>query len=484
MVFFGTLAISGILTFTSTRYKADTDKIMLFFGVFNPCIWFDHYPAKVAATTGIGIFLLIGLAYNLLFLLHSHLKSDYCHGLWSSLLLTCVSFAAVIFVNVFTTNLYPQEPHRRLHGAHHTMNLLGRSEQQQGEDPALSTADRALVRLHTFFYIAWLCAEFTLAVYILNRSLKNYIEGRAAQVKAYLVFAVFFFGMLLHAFAMIIIIVQSRPKDEWYPELSPSQSIQMWFIWLDAHTYSSFWGWLPCMLFRFAVPADVGISVTCRLGSMENGFPLWPDRWVDRAMSIIAAVLILGGVFSNALKDQGNSFVLISTLSEPPFSYFGAPAWLCAVSLAFVAMVGHVIQKSLETGKLQWSLAVHGAVHIVLLYGSLLRILQRADFTKIFFYALVASSALWVLHLHLIDPTGKPMRGVAYILIGVITVSAALFTKVLILHYLPVAWLLLARQFVPSDNSFYIKLGEVDQVWTKLAVAEIDLPRASCPCPL
>ena len=49
--FFATLLVSAIVTFAWTSYSSDTDFVFRFYGVFNPCILFDHYPANVVGAT-------------------------------------------------------------------------------------------------------------------------------------------------------------------------------------------------------------------------------------------------------------------------------------------------------------------------------------------------------------------------------------------------------------------------------------------------
>jgi len=52
------------VTFTATAYSTKTDKSTMFHEGFNPCIWYDHYPAEFFAIAGTGVNFLIGIAYN------------------------------------------------------------------------------------------------------------------------------------------------------------------------------------------------------------------------------------------------------------------------------------------------------------------------------------------------------------------------------------------------------------------------------------
>ena len=49
VVFLIVMLLGLIVTFTATRYTEHTDKIFEFYGAFNPCIFFDHYPVRLPA---------------------------------------------------------------------------------------------------------------------------------------------------------------------------------------------------------------------------------------------------------------------------------------------------------------------------------------------------------------------------------------------------------------------------------------------------
>lgn len=70
--FFVTLLLSSIATFSAVSWSAETDKIILYYGFLNPCVLFDHYPAKVVAMTGMSCFILIGILYDLMVFFQAH----------------------------------------------------------------------------------------------------------------------------------------------------------------------------------------------------------------------------------------------------------------------------------------------------------------------------------------------------------------------------------------------------------------------------
>ena len=49
----GSFVVGGVLTYTVTDYTAETDLVYRYFDTFNPCIFFDHYPANVVALLGV-----------------------------------------------------------------------------------------------------------------------------------------------------------------------------------------------------------------------------------------------------------------------------------------------------------------------------------------------------------------------------------------------------------------------------------------------
>merc|ERR1712176_1137195 len=69
VLFFGTVIFSGIMTKTMTDFDPKTDKMLLFFGKLNPCVFFDHYPAKVLGLVGMGAFCACSIVWSLALLL-------------------------------------------------------------------------------------------------------------------------------------------------------------------------------------------------------------------------------------------------------------------------------------------------------------------------------------------------------------------------------------------------------------------------------
>jgi len=39
------MVIGGFITMVDTQYRPDTDLVFRFYAKFNPCIFFDHFPA-------------------------------------------------------------------------------------------------------------------------------------------------------------------------------------------------------------------------------------------------------------------------------------------------------------------------------------------------------------------------------------------------------------------------------------------------------
>ena len=63
-VFLAAMILGGILTFTVTRYTAENDKIYAFYDTFNPCIFFDHYPASLGSLLGLVIVCSASILYR------------------------------------------------------------------------------------------------------------------------------------------------------------------------------------------------------------------------------------------------------------------------------------------------------------------------------------------------------------------------------------------------------------------------------------
>ena len=73
VMFIACMVVGGIITFTATRYHEDNDKIYAFYDTFNPCIFFDHYPASVLSLSGITLDMVCSLLFTGMMFVYSYI---------------------------------------------------------------------------------------------------------------------------------------------------------------------------------------------------------------------------------------------------------------------------------------------------------------------------------------------------------------------------------------------------------------------------
>jgi len=467
--FFGTLFISGLVTFTSTPYTPETDKITLFYGMFNPCIWFDHYPAKVFATTGMGIFLLIGATYSAMVFIYVYTEQRLFKVMWSGSLLCFTVLIDLIFVNVFTTNLYPFEDPpvfsgvRRLHGVHfganNTVSLL--------EETELSQADINIIKLHTAFYILWVFGQLVLSFHMFHLAWERKEEWTGPErAKVVGLYTFGWYGMFLHAAAMLIIIMHPEPKVQWYFKSDLASMLQHIIIWFDAKTFTSAWGWVPIMLFRLIMPSGRGISLTFRLEKTEGdqGYVM-PETWMNRTMWAMALVLAWGGVFDTEWTADDHAIQkLMYALRLKPYAYFGGPAFLGCCILLFVGLALQVIQRRLIRGRVPWAFALHAATFFVLTFSVVLVLLEKFSFVYVLFTAAQVVFVAWVWHMNKEEiEQGTWSAPVIYTLTGVAILVFASFSARWWLFFVYLIWMSLYGYFVPDGPNVYIQACRIDE---------------------
>lgn len=448
------MAIAGIVTFTATDYSPVTDKITLYYGIFNPCIWFDHYPAKAFAVVGMGVFIFIGICFSMLLFLWVYIGRGLCKVLYGGMVVSFVTNVHLIFVNVFTTNLYPQTHARLLHGAHfggnQTMSLV--------HERFMNQADMKMVRLHTCFYIAWLMSEVLFNIYILSHVKKQWQQKTlAAKTSFGLAWAVGLYGMVFHMAAMLVIVLQDDAKVDWYLKKTLPDTVQEYVILTDAWTYTSAWGWLPVMFYRLAFPTGYGVSIAFSLRKQEgdDGHVL-PERWVGRCIGMVACIMALGGVFSPAWELDGTEyFKLSSSLRSQPYAYFAAPAYLASTIVLALGLGLTVVQKRLMQGQFPVALFLIGLSAFLTMFASLLGILDQERITWGLSGMLLLSYMAWVLLLN----RDSLLVGGIYCVVGAGIAVSMCILRSWYWPYMLLLWFCAYKPVVPDGALVHLKLS-------------------------
>eukprot|EP00930_Biecheleria_cincta_P071489 TRINITY_DN58999_c0_g1_i1.p1 TRINITY_DN58999_c0_g1~~TRINITY_DN58999_c0_g1_i1.p1 ORF type:complete len:542 (+),score=66.76 TRINITY_DN58999_c0_g1_i1:51-1676(+) len=466
--FFATMAAGALATYTSTNYSPETDKITLFYGMFNPCIFFDHYPAKLVATVGLGVFLLLGFVYTTMVFLYKYKEKHLFQTIYIGTIWSWVTLLDLLFLNAMTTNLYPLEDKgRHLHGVH-WHNLNGNTTISLLEtEPGLSQPDIEIVKLHTTFYIIWILGQvlFTVMLAGVAQGSQEQVQSAAWKVAQRILVFVSWFGMLFHAGAMLVIILHKEAKVEWYMRKDLENSLQHWIIFIDAWVGTSVWGWVPVMFFRFILPPGTGIRLTFSLEKLEiNDGDALPERWVGRSMSLIASIGVLGAILHTSWEsDTSNLFRIASAMRTKPFAYFGAPMYLLAVVLLGVGLGLTLIQWNLRDGKWRTSLLVNAIVCFASFYSSTVIILERTNFSDYIMCTAFASYLVWVLQLNYLDQNGSVLAALAYTVVLIAICVLAMYTQQWLLYFLFMAMLFLYNYVVPDGPLLCIGLCKLEE---------------------
>jgi len=466
--FFVTLLLSSIATFSAVSWSAETDKIILYYGFLNPCVLFDHYPAKVVAMTGMSCFILIGILYDLMVFFQAYCERRLSATVWTGVVVWTVTLIHLAFVNVFVTNLYEKSAlgggRRRLHGVHRGADgavSLVEAPVFKEEDTRLTHADVSLIELHTTFYIVWLLGELWF-LSLLVQMRQEYIASRPLLAKlGYGFFGlVAVLGMGMHAAAMMVIILQDRPKVDWYFQEVMDNSVQWAVIYLDAKLGTSAWGWVPAMFYRWVFSAGRGVRLTMSLAeSLGDDGGLMPKWWVGRALQAISAVFLVGGAFVGRWEaDHTTWFRLAAALRSKPFAYYGAPVLLGSFVAAGVGLFFTCAQRRLMHKGNSWVLTSSGMLMLFSLIGCMLIVLDQERFTCLFFLTAVASYSVWVLCLCASD---NLLQAIVYCAAGVCLVWAAHATNSWCLYYSFLVWLCYYGPLVPDGPWVYLRMSKL-----------------------
>ena len=111
------MLLGGYVTLVATPYRPNTDLVYRFFAKFNPCIFFDHYPANLWGMLLIALFLYFELAMVAFIFLHrtslvsgsSQPNRRPCSNVTYGCFMGPVAVTFCLFINIFTANLYSKD---------------------------------------------------------------------------------------------------------------------------------------------------------------------------------------------------------------------------------------------------------------------------------------------------------------------------------------------------------------------------------------
>jgi len=131
LIFLVTMVLTGATTYTLTDYpdkKAKgEDKIYNFYNKFNPCIFFDHYPANVVGGVCWSILLEYSiLMYVMVLIYFKKVNLKFDKFIWLAFISSINVLLSSNVINVFTANLYEEgKDNIKRHSLPYYLLLLG-----------------------------------------------------------------------------------------------------------------------------------------------------------------------------------------------------------------------------------------------------------------------------------------------------------------------------------------------------------------------
>lgn len=463
--FFATVGVGGIATYTLTSYTPETDLVWQFYQTFNPCIFFDHYPAKIFSCVGMALMDCLTVLYSLILFLYSYTERRLCRTLNMGIVVVISMLVDLMFINIFTTNLYPEGDNRRLHGAHETpAGTPTVSEKEMESDMSgfsISEDQLNVTMLHTSFYAGWVLANCLFMCYVLKLAWAtsgNWPTGK--KIGWIIASSVGLLGMALHASTMIMVIMHKEFQN--LGDMLQGSVQQM--IWNANKTLlTGKWGFLPVFYYRLIMPSEEGVAITFRTVKTEDDHgEVSPRVVVSSSFQLLAMILCLGTVLHGDIDaDQTTTyFKLASVLRSKPYAYWAAPAYLFAFILWVVGLNLSLAQRRMQTGEWPTAQLVLGSFISIGFFGGITLIVEQERsswaFLILFFIAFMA----WVLLL------GKSGEGKQWITATIYCTSgAAILCSVVIgtwyFEFLFLVWLCLYPFAVPQEPDMFITLQKL-----------------------
>lgn len=317
LVFFALLVLLGaIITFSVSNYDSETDFIFRFYGVFNPCIFVDHYPANV-----FGLLAFSGMVYASMFFMVTLLLFVRNLPNAAQLSLTVGFFLAIHYIgdllilDVFAANLYPHGDHILRDPAGGVIPLTGENIQN--------------IKLHTFFYLLWLVGNLA-AMYAVYRVRIRKPLSRVIKF-LYALGALAILHSILNGIQWMV-----NWTNEGYLN-NPDTAIQ-WVLKVLGYAKIAIFHPIAFLFFRHLMPAGSGVALTFQL---DRGAPketgtetetVDPDKWIGLAFRILGLSLLLVYLLKDpnaaADGDQSTRMVLLSGFRVAPFNFLFVPVLL------------------------------------------------------------------------------------------------------------------------------------------------------------
>eukprot|EP00462_Mataza_sp_D1_P022584 CAMPEP_0175126322 /NCGR_PEP_ID=MMETSP0087-20121206/3785_1 /TAXON_ID=136419 /ORGANISM="Unknown Unknown, Strain D1" /LENGTH=567 /DNA_ID=CAMNT_0016408213 /DNA_START=42 /DNA_END=1745 /DNA_ORIENTATION=+ len=349
LLFLMAVLLGMIITLTASNFSKTSDKIWIFFKIVNPCVFFDHHPAKIVALAFVSFLMIGGVLFAGLMWLWVYAKGDIQLTLYCTLTLSVHVFYLVQFINAFAYDLYKDgDPVN--YGSTNSTHL--------------SEADIQLVSNHTGPYLKLIFADILFMVYELLLLRKFQLDfyftkwscGFLNKVNLrYVKLSVLFFlmGTLAATFASISGALEYKePKVS----LLKENSMVMWAAYLSQYIFASTWSVVAQLGYRLFVPSDWRVKASFSLSYSPGAKP---EVIVSLCFRFLLVVTLMAHMYtdpSTAADSATGESTFTSAFQKLPGVLIFAPASVMIATLMMVCVFLTYVHISLTGGQLDWPL--------------------------------------------------------------------------------------------------------------------------------
>jgi hypothetical protein len=359
--------VGAVLTYTVTDYSAKTDMIYRYYESFNPCIFFDHYPANLVGSIGVGAMVMVQASQVAFIALHRFAlaaESPKNEQPWSNFMFVpfigpCMLVYAA-FSNTFTASLYA-EGYPTLHNSTEYKILHPNSTRDQAD--GLQAHDVETVVTHSIWFVLYLVADLVFNAFVWSyaarlRSEKSIAWPRPREGnnccwccgRDRLVFKLcrwmfgigYFFGVVVFTGSLFTYVFAYNGNDRFFFGLKNPDApfLQKFVDWLAKNSKAYLWNPIViCAAPLFAIPDGVGLTVTVslvasdpakRVARDETGLSgvVRPSHMLSRSFKLLMILVLLTLVFSHAGDSSGNVSPLAVGFRAKPWAFVFTPVWI------------------------------------------------------------------------------------------------------------------------------------------------------------
>lgn len=384
--FFTGLLVGVIATFALAGWDREYDKILRFYDQVNPCLFFDWWQAKVSVTPFWNLCMWVQVMYSL-GLMHWLARWQASSGLLISAVL--ISGLAVLsnlsFMNVATTNLYPEHAFNRRALGHPFV---------ENATTELTEADIDIVSMHSFWYIQWLFFQIINMIFIwtVAKFVNGYTSGAAFSGPFYrrvlmrVLYTIGLLGIWSTSCAMAYAIAHRNANWKLLPDLNTVASV---VSMVHSALSPGVWHPIPVLTYQYLIRREAGVVYTVSLTPRPNARRVSPETclsWILRVIviSFVHAYLFVdpSDVLSEDVSTYSQTVTTIAVSLYTPYSYAFNPLILgTGLAFAFVMALSLLRESAASESKASFYTSPMGICQIALALAICLTFLTIPEIT-------------------------------------------------------------------------------------------------------